>query len=210
MTDSRVNEVIAQLQQGKRVVPVITLPDVESALPMATALDQGGLSVLEITLRTPAGLGAIATLRQQRPDLLVGAGTVRSLVELEQAIAAGAQFIVSPGMSTEMVKAADKLQVPIIPGVMTPSEIMQARTLGLSLIKLFPATQAGGVSFLQAMAAVFPDMVFFPTGGVRPETAPEFLSLPNVICVGGTWLTPATAVKNGDWAELTRLAAAIG
>lgn len=210
MAELNTNDVVSLLKQGKRVVPVITMPSVEDALPMASALAQGGLSVLEITLRTPAGLGAIATLRQQRPELLIGAGTVRSLAELEQAVGAGAQFIVSPGLNPDMVKAADKLQVPIVPGVMTPSEIMQARALGLNLIKLFPALQAGGISFLQAMAAVFPDMTFFPTGGIRPETASDFLALPNVICVGGTWLTPLQAMKQGQWDEITRLAAAIG
>jgi 2-dehydro-3-deoxyphosphogluconate aldolase/(4S)-4-hydroxy-2-oxoglutarate aldolase len=189
-----------------RVVPVIVISHVEQAVPMAHALLEGGIDVMEITLRHSAGLAAIEAVAKQVPQMQVGAGTLTRAAEMQQVKDAGARFALSPGMSEALVQAAIDCQLPFMPGVMTPSEVMQARDLGFGLMKLFPAAQAGGLGMLKALSGPLGDVRFCPTGGVTPENMTEFLKLPNVAMVGGSWLTPADAVAQGDWVRITRLA----
>jgi 2-dehydro-3-deoxyphosphogluconate aldolase/(4S)-4-hydroxy-2-oxoglutarate aldolase len=188
------------------VIPVIVLEDTSHAVPLARALVSGGAGVLEVTLRTPAGLPAIRAIARDVPEAIVGVGTLTQPDEFAAARDAGARFAVSPGLSPTLVEAARRSGLPWLPGVMTPSDVLAARAAGLSQLKLFPAQQAGGIAMLKALHGPFPDVVFCPTGGITPETAPEFLALPNVACVGGSWLTPRAAVAAGDWNTITRLA----
>lgn len=191
---------------SKPIVPVIALPSLESALPLADTLSQCGFTMLEITLRTDCALEAIKTLRKQRPELTIGAGTVKNREQLQQALDAGSQFIVSPGTDETMIIAAKNQGVALVPGVMTPSEIMHATNLGMDTVKLFPAALAGGTDFISAMAAVFQGIMFFPTGGVSEDNVNEYLALDNVICAGGTWLTPQSLVSKGDWSRIHEIA----
>jgi 2-dehydro-3-deoxyphosphogluconate aldolase/(4S)-4-hydroxy-2-oxoglutarate aldolase len=190
------------------VIPVIVIDRLEDAVPMARALVAGGVRVLEVTLRTAAGLPAIEAIARAVPDAIVGAGTVRNAADVHAARAAGAKFIVSPGYSHEVGSACKSLDIALLPGVSTGSEIMMAADDGFTFLKLFPATAVGGIPLLKAFAGPFADIAFCPTGGVTPETAPQFLALPNVAVVGGSWLTPADAMKSGDWARITELAKA--
>jgi len=190
------------------VMPVIVLQRLEDAVPLARALMAGGVRVLEVTLRTPVALAAIRAIREQVPEAIVGAGTVTRASEFEQAVAAGAVFAVSPGLTAGLAAAARNSSVPLLPGVMTPSEAMAARDAGFTRLKLFPAQQAGGIGMLKAMAGPLPDLRFCPTGGITPETAADYLRLSNVVCVGGSWLAPEAAVANGDWRTVEKLAAA--
>ena len=189
-----------------RVVPVIVISDVAQAVPMAHALLAGGIDVMEITLRHSAGLAAIEAVAKQVPQMHVGAGTVTRAHEMQQVADAGARFALSPGMSEALVQAAMDCRLPFMPGVMTPAEVMQARDHGFGLMKLFPAAQAGGLGMLKALSGPLGDVQFCPTGGVTPQNMAEYLLLPNVAMVGGSWLTPADAVAQGDWARITRLA----
>ncbi|MEN9843032.1 MAG: 2-dehydro-3-deoxyphosphogluconate aldolase/4-hydroxy-2-oxoglutarate aldolase family protein [Pseudomonadota bacterium] len=189
-----------------RVVPVIALHDVAHAVPLAHALLAGGMDVMEITLRTPQGLAAIAAVARHVPEMCVGAGTVTRPTEIAQVVDAGATFALSPGCTPALVAAITEAQLPFVPGVMTPSEVMTARDFGFGLMKLFPAAQAGGLAMLQALNGPLPDVRFCPTGGVSLNNLPDFLALPNVAMVGGSWLTPTTAVAAGDWTQITRLA----
>lgn len=193
-------------KNSKPIVPVIALPTLESALPLADTLSNCGFTMLEITLRTDCALDAIRLLRRERPDLIIGAGTVKNLQQLEQALEAGSQFIVSPGTDADMIKQAEAKDVALVPGVMTPSEIMAAVNLGLDTVKLFPAELAGGIDFINAMASVFQGVDFFPTGGVSEDNVSQYLALPNVICAGGTWLTPTNLVSKGDWNRIHEIA----
>ncbi len=190
------------------VIPVIVIDRLEDAVPMARALVAGGVRVLEVTLRTPAGLPAISAIAAQVAGAIVGAGTVRNAADARAARAAGATFAVSPGYTAEVGMACREIGLPLLPGVATASEVMVAQADGLSFLKFFPATAAGGIPLLKALAGPFPDVAFCPTGGLTPETAPQFLALPNVRVCGGSWLTPADAVKAGDWARITELARA--
>lgn len=190
------------------VMPVIVLRRLEDAVPLARALVAGGVRVLEVTLRTPVALAAIRAIREQVPEAIVGAGTVTRPAEFDQAVAAGAVFVVSPGLTAGLAAAARGSSVPLLPGVMTPSEAMAARDAGFSRLKLFPAQQAGGIGMLKAMAGPLPDLRFCPTGGITPETAADYLRLPNVVCVGGSWIAPEAAVAGGDWRTVEKLAAA--
>jgi 2-dehydro-3-deoxyphosphogluconate aldolase/(4S)-4-hydroxy-2-oxoglutarate aldolase len=199
-------DALAVMKAGP-VIPVIVIADLAEAVPLAKALVAGGVRVLEVTLRTPAGLDAIKAIAREVPDAIVGVGTVTAPEDLVQARAAGAQFAVSPGLTPALAEAARQSGIPCLPGVMTPSDVIAARAAGFRQLKLFPAQQAGGLGMLKALHGPFPDIVFCPTGGVTEQTAPEFLSLPNVACVGGSWLTPKAAVDAKDWAEITRLAA---
>jgi 2-dehydro-3-deoxyphosphogluconate aldolase / (4S)-4-hydroxy-2-oxoglutarate aldolase len=199
-------DALAVMKAGP-VIPVIVIADLAQAVPLAKALVAGGVRVLEVTLRTPAGLDAIKAIAREVPDAIVGVGTVTAPEDLVQARAAGAQFAVSPGLTPALAEAARQSGIPCLPGVMTPSDVIAARAAGFRQLKLFPAQQAGGLGMLKAMHGPFPDIVFCPTGGVTEQTAPEFLSLPNVACVGGSWLTPKAVVDAKDWAEITRLAA---
>lgn len=189
------------------VIPVIVIDRVEDAVPLARALVAGGVKVLEVTLRTPAALDCIKAMIAEVPEAIVGAGTVRSIADAQAAKDAGCQFAVSPGYTSEVGRACLDIGLPLLPGVSTASEVMMASADGYRFLKLFPATAVGGINLLKAFASPFHDVVFCPTGGITLETAPQFLSLPNVKVCGGSWLTPADAVKTGDWARITRLAA---
>ena len=190
-----------------RVVPVIVITDVAQAVPLAHALLEGGIDVMEITLRHPAGLPAIAAVARAVPAMQVGAGTVTRAHEVAQARDAGARFALSPGLSEALAQAAVDGQMPFIPGAMTPSEVMRARDLGFGLVKLFPAAQAGGVAMLKALGGPLPDVKFCPTGGVSLSNLGEYLQQPNVAMVGGSWLTPLDALAQGRWQHITELAA---
>ena len=191
---------------NSRVVPVIVISEVSQAVPMAHALLAGGIDVMEITLRHSAGLAAIEAVAKLVPQMHVGAGTVTRAVEMRQVHDAGARFALSPGMSDALVQAAMDCRLPFMPGVMTPSEVMRARDHGFGLMKLFPAAQAGGMAMLKALSGPLGDVQFCPTGGVTPENMTDLLKLPNVAMVGGSWLTPADAVAQQDWARITELA----
>jgi 2-dehydro-3-deoxyphosphogluconate aldolase / (4S)-4-hydroxy-2-oxoglutarate aldolase len=188
------------------VIPVIVLQDVAHAVPMARALVEGGVRVLEVTLRTPVALACMEAIARDVPEAIVGAGTLRTVADVRAARDAGCRFGVSPGYTLEIGAACREAHVPLLPGVATAGEVMAANADGLALLKFFPATAAGGVPMLKALAGPFPDVVFCPTGGITAETAPQFLALPNVRVCGGSWLTPADALAAGDWDRITRLA----
>jgi 2-dehydro-3-deoxyphosphogluconate aldolase/(4S)-4-hydroxy-2-oxoglutarate aldolase len=188
------------------VIPVLTIERREDAVPLACALLEGGLPVIEVTLRTPAALAAIAAIAGEVPQVVVGAGTVQRPADVVQACMAGARFLVSPGMTPELAAAALATELPYLPGVATPSEVMTARDLGISFLKLFPAEAVGGLALLQALAPVFPGIAFCPTGGIDERSAANYLALPNVPMVGGSWMAPREAVAAGDWATIRRMA----
>src|SRR6202020_1128150 len=188
------------------VIPVLTVTELEHAVPLARALAAGGLKVLEITLRTPVALAAIEAMRKAVPDAVVGVGTLTRAVDLSAADRAGAQFGVTPGLTPELAAASRGARFPLLPGVMTPTELIAARNAGFNVLKLFPAEQAGGIGMLKALGAPFPDVLFCPTGGISRETAPDFLALPNVVCVGGSWVAPRAMLEAGDWAGVEALA----
>lgn len=190
------------------VIPVIMLHKVEHAAPMARALLAGGIRMLEVTLRTPVALDCIAAIARDVPGTVVGAGTVRSASDARCAHNAGARFLVSPGLTTAVAQASRDVQLPLLPGVATASEIMQAQQEGLQALKFFPALQAGGLAMLTAWQGPFGDVVFCPTGGISTSNAPDFLALTNVACVGGSWLVPQNALENSDWTRITALAQA--
>ncbi|MDZ7592461.1 MAG: bifunctional 4-hydroxy-2-oxoglutarate aldolase/2-dehydro-3-deoxy-phosphogluconate aldolase [Rubrivivax sp.] len=190
------------------VIPVIVLDRVADAVPLARALVAGGVRVLEVTLRTPAALACIEAIARAVPEAVVGAGTIRSAADARAARAAGSVFGVSPGYTAEVGAACRNAGLPLLPGVATASEVMAAQADGLQFLKFFPATAAGGIPMLKALGGPFPDVVFCPTGGITPETAPQFLALPNVKVCGGSWLTPADALAAGDWDRITQLARA--
>ncbi|SEM38116.1 bifunctional 4-hydroxy-2-oxoglutarate aldolase/2-dehydro-3-deoxy-phosphogluconate aldolase [Nonomuraea pusilla] len=189
------------------VIPVVVIEDVETAVPMARALVAGGLPAIEVTLRTAGALEAIARIAAEVPDATVGAGTVRTAADIAAAVAAGATFLVSPGTTPALLEAMAGSGVPYLPGATTVSEVLALAERGLKELKFFPAEAAGGVPYLKSLAGPLPDVRFCPTGGVRPDTAASYLALPNVGCVGGTWLTPADALASGDWARVEKLAA---
>jgi len=205
MTDAR-SQSIRRILDLSPVIPVITIRDLAQAVPLAQALVAGGLRVLEVTLRTSAGLAAIEAMRRAVPDAVVGVGTLLDAAQVKAADAAGAQFGVSPGLTPALADAAGTVAWPLLPGVMTPSELIAARARGYTACKLFPAQQAGGIGMLKALHAVFPDVVFCPTGGISRQTAPDFLALPNVRCVGGSWVVPDEALGKGDWSAIEALA----
>lgn len=188
------------------VIPVIVLQRVEDAVPVAEALIAGGIPIFEVTLRTAAALPAIAELAKRFPGALTGAGTVLDQSQCERAIAVGASFIVSPGWDDGVVDTAQGAGLPVVPGVATASEVQRARNRGLRVLKLFPAGIAGGVPMLKALSGVYQDVKFVPTGGVSAQNLADYLALPNVAAVGGSWLTPKQAVAEGRFEEITRLA----
>ena len=201
-----VNLTSLQVMQDAPVIPVIVLNDVAHAVPMARALVAGGVRMLEVTLRTPQALACMEAIARDVPEAVVGAGTVRSKSDAQAAANAGARFAVSPGYTSAVGSACKGLNLPLLPGVATSSEIMAALADGFSFLKLFPAEAAGGIPLLKAWASPFGQISFCPTGGISLATAPNYLALPNVRCVGGSWLTPADAVRAGDWARITQLA----
>jgi 2-dehydro-3-deoxyphosphogluconate aldolase/(4S)-4-hydroxy-2-oxoglutarate aldolase len=190
------------------VVPVIVLDEARHAVPLAQACVAGGVTVLEVTLRTPAGLESIRRIAAEVSAAWVGAGTVTTVADVIRVAAAGARFAVCPGFDRGIVAAARDHGLPLMPGVMTPSEVMAAMAEGLGLMKLFPAAAAGGVAMLEALRGPFPSARFCPTGGIDARSAPDYLALPNVVAVGGSWLTPASAIAREDWAAVTTLARA--
>jgi 2-dehydro-3-deoxyphosphogluconate aldolase/(4S)-4-hydroxy-2-oxoglutarate aldolase len=195
-----------QVMQDAPVIPVIVLNDVAHAVPMARALVAGGIRMLEVTLRTPQALACMEAIAKAVPDAVVGAGTVRSAADAKAAANAGAKFAVSPGYTSAVGQACRDQGLSLLPGVATGSEIMMAQEDGYTALKFFPALQAGGPAMLKAWGGPFFDVRFCPTGGVTPQNASEFLSLPNVACVGGSWLVPADALAQGDWARIEKLA----
>ncbi len=199
-------DTIAEIVRLGPVIPVLAFDTVEQGENVSRALHAGGVKVLEITLRTPAGIGAIERAAQLSPDIVVGVGTITKPEHCAQAKKAGARFGVSPGLTKEMHQAAQDAGLPLLPGVMTPTDILVALELGYEIVKFFPAQQAGGVPMLNAFYGPFPGLKFCPTGGITAETAPTFLALPNVVCVGGSWLTPKAALAAQNWDEVTRLA----
>ena len=188
------------------VIPVVVLHDVAQAVPVARALVEGGVPVIELTLRTPAALACVEQIATHVPEILVGAGTIVTPENAKDAQSAGAQFLVSPGTTDRLAQAMQETGLPHLPGAATVSEVLRLLELGYSEMKLFPAEQSGGASFLKSVGAPVPQARFCPTGGITADSAPAYLSLANVGCVGGTWLTPADAVADGDWARITRLA----
>ena len=195
-----------ELARHGPVIPVIVIERVADAVPMARALVDGGVRVLEVTLRTPAGLRAIEAIARDVPEAIVGAGTVRSPADARAAQSAGARFAVSPGWLASVAAACRGLGLALLPGVATASEVMAAAEDGLRFLKFFPAGAAGGVAMLKAWASPFADIAFCPTGGITVASAPDYLALVNVRVVGGSWLTPPDAFAAGDWPRITRLA----
>ena len=190
------------------VIPVIVINRLDDAVPMAQALVDGGVRVLEVTLRTSIALQCMEAIAKAVPDAILGAGTVRSAADAQAAKNAGCTFAVSPGYTSTIGNACREIGLPLLPGTATGSEVMQANADGYFFLKFFPAMQAGGIAMLKALAGPFTDVVFCPTGGITLASAPEFLALPNVKVCGGSWLTPADAVAAGDWARITTLAKA--
>lgn len=196
-----------QVMQDAPVIPVIVLNDVAHAVPLAQALVAGGVRMLEVTLRTPQALACIEAMARAVPQAVVGAGTVRHRDDARAAARAGARFAVSPGYTSALGQACRDAGMALLPGVATSSEIMAAQEDGFTELKFFPAMQAGGAAMLKAWSGPFWDVRFCPTGGVTLQNAAELLALPNVVCVGGSWLVPGDALASGDWARITQLAA---
>lgn len=190
------------------VIPVIVLERLEDAVPAGRALVEGGLPVLEVTLRTPVALSAIRAMAAEIPGAIVGAGSVNTPALLREAKEAGASFAVAPGSTPALLDAAEHEGMPILPGASSPSEVMALLERGLEVMKFFPAEQSGGVGYLKALAGPLPHALFCPTGGITPEKARDYLSLPSVLCVGGSWVLPREAMALGDWAQVKRLAGA--
>ncbi|MRN38716.1 2-dehydro-3-deoxyphosphogluconate aldolase [Neisseria sp. N95_16] len=188
------------------VIPVMAINDLSTAVDLAHALVEGGIPTLEITLRTPVGVDAIRLIAKEVPNAIVGAGTVTNPEQLKAVEDAGALFAISPGLHETLAKASHQSSIPLIPGVATPGEVQLALEHGIDTLKLFPAEVVGGKAMLKALFGPYPDIRFCPTGGITLESAPEYLALPNVLCVGGSWLTPKEAVQNKDWDSITRLA----
>ena len=199
---------VLDIMRTSAVIPVIAIDDIAHAVPLARALVAGGIRVLEVTLRTAHGLPAIRAIAEQVPDAIVGVGTLTQPQEFAASRDAGAVFGVSPGLTPALVAAARASGLPLLPGVMTPSEVMAAREAGFRQLKLFPAVPAGGIGMLNALAGPLGDVMFCPTGGVSQENAAQFLACRNVACVGGSWLTPRDALLAGDWDRITALARA--
>ena len=187
------------------IVPVIALENEEDALPLANAVLEGGINIMEITLRTDAGLKAIEIISKALPQMHVGAGTVLNSSDFKNAVAHGAAFVFSPGISEALMQTSKELNVALIPGVATASEVMLAKNNGFEHCKLFPATLAGGIDILKAFSGPFPSMRFCPTGGVNLENINDFLSLDNVLCAGGSWIVPKQALKEKNFKEITKL-----
>lgn len=194
------------LFRGVSVIPVLTIDRERDAVPLARALFEGGLAVIEVTLRTAVAAAAIAAIARELPQVAVGAGTLQRAADVAAAVHAGARFLVSPGMTPELAASALATELPYLPGVATPSEVMAARALGVCVMKFFPAEALGGVGFLRALAPVFPGIAFCPTGGIDERSAADYLALPNVPMVGGSWMAPRDAIVAGDWGRIRRLA----
>ncbi len=197
---------IKDIMKAAPVVPVMVIDNLSDAVPLAKALVDGGLRVLEITLRTAPALEAIKAIKESVPNAIVGAGTIINVETLQASIDAGAEFIVTPGSTPAIIDAAQAAGIPILPGVNTPSEAMVLLEKGITEMKFFPAEAAGGIPMLKSIAGPLPQIQFCPTGGVNPNNASDYLALKNVACVGGSWMAPAELVVAGDWDEITRRA----
>jgi 2-dehydro-3-deoxyphosphogluconate aldolase/(4S)-4-hydroxy-2-oxoglutarate aldolase len=199
-------EILQSLLNGQPVIPVLKIADPDHAVPLARALARGGLPMIEITLRTAGALEAIRRVASEVQEAIVGAGTILDARQFDEAAKAGSKFIVSPGITRELLAAAGDSPVPLLPGAITPSEIMAAREAGLRFLKFFPAEQAGGAAFLKALASPIADVKFCPTGGISVRNAADYLRLPNVVCVGGSWIAPDDLVQAGRWDTIEMLA----
>ncbi|MCY7388901.1 MAG: bifunctional 4-hydroxy-2-oxoglutarate aldolase/2-dehydro-3-deoxy-phosphogluconate aldolase [Burkholderiales bacterium] len=193
---------IREIMFASPIMPVIVLERIDDAVPLAEALVSGGIRVLEVTMRTPVALDCVRAIRAAVPDAIVGVGTITNIADLNAARAAGAAFGVSPGTTAELLVHAHGSGFPFLPGAMTPSDVMRTLDAGFTAMKLFPARQAGGIDMLKALGGPFPQVLFCPTGGIDGESAATYLALPNVACVGGSWLAPATLIDNQDWDEI--------
>ncbi|MDR6433759.1 2-dehydro-3-deoxy-phosphogluconate aldolase [Brucella pseudogrignonensis] len=200
-------DLLVPVLQGQPVIPVLLIDKAEHAVPLARALAKGGLPAIEITLRTPAALDAIRAVASEVPEAIVGAGTILNAKQYEEAAKAGSRFIVSPGATKYILAAADDSDVPLLPAAITPSEMLALREEGYTHLKFFPAEQAGGAPFLKALSSPLAGLTFCPTGGVSLANAKTYLSLPNVVCVGGSWVAPKELLEAGDWDGITKLAA---
>lgn len=196
---------IKDIMNTSPVIPVMVINKLEHAVPLANALVEGGLKVLEITLRTAVALEAIKKIKAEVPDAIVGAGTVINLETLNQVIDAGSEFIVSPGLTDNLLDAALKSGVPLLPGIVTPSEVMKLLERGVTEMKFFPAEAAGGIPMVKSMGGPLPQVTFCPTGGVSPKNVADYMALKNVACVGGSWMAPASLVDAENWDEISRL-----
>lgn len=201
-------ELLIPVMQGQTVIPVLLIDKVSDAVPLARALAKGGLPAIEITLRTSAALDAIRAVADEVPEAVVGAGTILNALHYEQAVKAGSKFIVSPGVTQAILQAASNSPVPLLPGCATASEVMRLREHGYTHLKFFPAEQAGGAGFLKALSSPLAGTFFCPTGGISLANAQSYLALPNVLCIGGSWVAPKELVNDGKWDEITALAAA--
>lgn len=191
------------------LLPIITIEDRHAAVPLARAIAAGGLPMIEVTLRHAGALDVVRAIANEVPEIEIGAGTVRTARQIDDAIAAGARFLVSPGLTPDLARAAKDAPVDFIPGVSTASEAMTAGALGFSVLKFFPAEAVGGAPALEALAGPLPDIFFCPTGGIGADKVARYLKLPNVICVGGSWIAPPEAVKSGNWSKITSLAKSV-
>lgn len=205
---SQKTESLIPVMTGQTVIPVLLIDKAADAVPLARALAKGGLPAIEITLRTSAALDAIRAVAEDVPEAIVGAGTILNAAHYEQAVAAGSKFIVSPGVTDAILKAADNSPVPLLPGCATASEVMSLRERGYTHVKFFPAEQAGGAAYLKALSSPLAGTFFCPTGGISLSNAMNYLTLPNVLCIGGSWIAPKELVTDGKWDEITALAAA--
>lgn len=196
----------AEIFAAGPVVPVLVINDVEKAVPLAKALMAGGIKVLEVTLRTPVAIDVISTIAKEVPDALIGAGTVTNAQQLKAVTDAGAKFAISPGMTADLLKAGMDGDIPLIPGISSTSDLMKGKDAGYTHMKFFPAEASGGVKAIKSISGPFPDVTFCPTGGIGPGNYKEYLALPNVKCVGGSWIAPDDAINEGDWDRITQLA----
>lgn len=194
---------------ASKVVPVIVIRDLKQAIPLAAALIAGGVRVLEVTLRTPIALDVIKLLNRTFPDALIGAGTVINPKQLQQVIDAGAKFAISPGLTRSLLMAGQNSSIPLIPGIASVSELMEGLEVGYTHFKFFPAAVIGAIPMLRAINGPFPDVRFCPTGGVNEKNFRDYLALPNVSCVGGSWIVPDEAIKNNDWSLITELSSSV-
>jgi 2-dehydro-3-deoxyphosphogluconate aldolase/(4S)-4-hydroxy-2-oxoglutarate aldolase len=201
------SEPLIELLAGQPVIPVLRIERLQDAVPLAAALARGGLPAIEITLRTPVAVDAIRLVAEEVPQAIVGAGTILSARDYRRAADAGARFIVSPGTTQELLDEASLGRVPLLPGAVTPSEIMALQEEGYTVLKFFPAEQAGGAPYLKSLAAPLAAMRFCPTGGITPKNAGSYLALPNVICIGGSWVAPDDLIQAGKWDAIEKLAA---
>ena len=205
---SQKTEKLIPVMTGQTVIPVLLIDKAKDAVPLARALAKGGLPAIEITLRTTAALDAIRAVAEEVPEAIVGAGTILNASHYEQAVRAGSQFIVSPGVTDAIMDAADQSTIPLLPGCATASEVMSLRERGYTHVKFFPAEQAGGAPYLKALSSPLAGTFFCPTGGISLSNAMSYLQLPNVLCIGGSWIAPKELVNDGKWDEITTLAAA--